>query len=164
MGLSPYEEDNQAPTSRPTKKLRWATQYKKGKSGNKKRLSIVDRLHRRSSQNSEKRDSGGADSIATDLHNIQEEPYEDHEEVLVDDKDHQGPRTIHVNIPLPPEAVDENGYPIRHYGRNKIRTAKYTPLSFIPKNIYFQFHNIANVYFLILIILAVSPMQPIPHT
>lgn len=43
------------------------------------------------------------------------------------------------------------------YPRNKIRTAKYTPLTFIPKNIWFQFHNIANIYFLFIIILGVRP-------
>lgn len=68
----------------------------------------------------------------------------------------EGPRSIFFNLALPADAVDEDGHPTRHYQRNKIRTAKYTPLSFIPKNLWFQFHNIANVYFLFLIILAVS--------
>ena len=43
--------------------------------------------------------------------------------------------------------------PIIVYARNKIRTTKYTPLTFFPKNILFQFHNFANIYFLILLIL-----------
>lgn len=47
------------------------------------------------------------------------------------------------------------GHPIQQYKRNKIRTAKYTPISFIPKNLWFQFHNIANIYFLAVIILDV---------
>jgi phospholipid-translocating ATPase len=168
LGLSPYEENDEAPTptqeANPitTKRLRWATQYKKGKSGNKKRMSIIDRLHHRGSQNSEKkRDSGGADSLGTDLGNIQEEPNEDHQEDLNEDRDNQGPRKVHFNIPLAPEALDENNHPIQHYRRNKIRTAKYTPLSFIPKNLWYQFHNIANVYFLFLIILTVSLPWPI---
>lgn len=62
-------------------------------------------------------------------------------------------RTIYFNIPLPEDMVDEDGKPITEYPRNKIRTTKYTPLTFFPKNIMFQFHNFANVYFLILIIL-----------
>jgi phospholipid-translocating ATPase len=141
-----------------TKRLRWATQYKKGKSGNKKRMSIIDRLHRRGSQSSEKRDSGGGDSLRTDTGNIQEDANEKGQE-----DGNQGPRKVHFNIPLPPEALDENGYPLQHYRRNKIRTAKYTPLSFIPKNLWYQFHQIANVYFLILVILAVRPLLRLPE-
>ena len=59
------------------------------------------------------------------------------------------------NIPLPDSERDEHGKPIHQYARNKIRTAKYTPISFIPKNLYYQFHNIANVFFFIIIILGV---------
>ena len=156
LEIAIHEENNEVPApsvpATRTKRLRWATQHHKGKSGNKKRMSIIDRFHRRGTQSSEKkRDSGGADSLGTDLGNIQEE-----EEESIEDRDNQGPRTVHFNIPLPPEALDENNYPIQHYRRNKIRTAKYTPISFLPKNLFYQFHNIANVYFLILIILAVS--------
>jgi len=145
----------------PAKRLRWATQYKKGKSGNKKRLSIMDRLHHRGSQNGEKkRDSGG--SMAADLNGIREEPEVEQEEVEEsEDADGEGPRTVFFNMPLPADALDEDGHPIKHYRRNKIRTAKYTPLSFIPKNLWFQFHNIANVYFLFLIILAVSILSQV---
>jgi phospholipid-translocating ATPase len=158
LPTSTYAEPEDAPV--PTKRLRWATQRLKGKGGNRKRLSIMDRLHHRGSQNSEKkRDSGGGDSLGTDLGGIREESNEDAQgaqEEEDDDRDNQGPRTVFVNIPLPPEAVDENGHPIKHYRRNKIRTSRYTPISFIPKNLWYQFHNIANVYFLFLIILAVS--------
>lgn len=99
--------------------------------------------------------------MGTDLGGIQEEPNEeeakdDAEEVETPDDDAQGPRKIFFNRALPPDALDENGRPNTHYKRNKIRTAKYTPLSFVPKNLWFQFHNIANVYFLFMIILSVS--------
>ena len=67
-----------------------------------------------------------------------------------------GPRQIYFNIPLPKEAKDKDGHPKAQFGRNKVRTAKYTPISFIPKNLWFQFHNIANNYFLFVIILAVG--------
>lgn len=118
----------------------------------------MDKLHPRKSQSSEKRLSTGASSTGTDLGRIQEEePNEAAEEQAEDDdNDGQGPRKVFFNQPLPRDAIDESGHPLVHYKRNKIRTAKYTPLSFIPKNIWFQFHNIANVYFLFLIILTVS--------
>jgi len=164
MAFSSYAEPEEASAPTPTKKLRWATQRLKGKSGSKKRTSILGRLGHRSSQNSEKkRDSAGGDSMGTDLGGIREEPEpsEDgnEEERPRDDTDNQGPRKVFFNIPLPTDAVDEQGHPLKHYRRNKIRTAKYTPISFIPKNIWFQFHNIANVYFLFLIILAVGLLR-----
>ena len=123
-------------------------------------MSILDRLNHRPSHSSEKsRHSGG--SANADLGFIQEQPeVEAEQEAEVHDRDNQGPRTIYFNMALPLEAVDENGHPLKHYRRNKIRTAKYTPLSFIPKNLWYQFHNIANMYFLFLIILAVSRTSP----
>jgi phospholipid-translocating ATPase len=166
LSFSTFEENDDATIPTPknvTKRLRWATQYKKGKSGNRKRMSILDRLHHRGSQNTEKnRDSGG--SMATDLGPVPEEPEDEGEEDLEEDRDGQGPRKIYFNLPLPPDAVDENGHPLKHYRRNKIRTAKYTPISFVPKNLWYQFHNIANVYFLFLIILAVSDVFLLQHT
>lgn len=62
-------------------------------------------------------------------------------------------RTIYYNMSLPKEMLDEEGKPINQYARNKIRTTKYTPLTFFPKNIIFQFTNFANIYFLALLIL-----------
>ena len=41
---------------------------------------------------------------------------------------------------------------------NEIRTAKYTIYNFIPKNLFEQFRRVANVYFLILIILQGIPI------
>ncbi|KAA8569083.1 hypothetical protein EYC84_000753 [Monilinia fructicola] len=148
------EEDAPNPTMR---RMRWATQRVPPKNGDKKRTSIMDKLHPRKSQSSEKRLSTGASSTGTDLGRIQEEePNEAAEEQAEDDdNDGQGPRKVFFNQPLPRDAIDESGHPLVHYKRNKIRTAKYTPLSFIPKNIWFQFHNIANVYFLFLIILTI---------
>jgi phospholipid-translocating ATPase len=121
----------------------------------------MNRLHHRGSTGSEKRHSGNDESKSTDLGGIAEEPTGEYMKGQEDDtetvnKDLQGPRAIFFNQPLPPDMLDDNGHPSVHYKRNKIRTAKYTPLSFIPKNLWFQFHNIANVYFLILIVLAVS--------
>ena len=67
------------------------------------------------------------------------------------------PHKVFFNLPLPSDMIDpETEAPIRQYARNKIRTAKYSPLSFIPKNLFFQFQNVANIYFLFIVILGVS--------
>ncbi|KFY06698.1 hypothetical protein V492_07830 [Pseudogymnoascus sp. VKM F-4246] len=131
----------------PTKRLRWATQHKKGKNANRARVSIMDRLNRRPSRMERKRESGGSESPSggKDTGNKTEDSEESGET--------QQQRKVHFNIPLPPDALDEDGSPKVTFRRNKIRTAKYTPLTFVPKNIYLQFHNIANIYFLILVIL-----------
>lgn len=65
------------------------------------------------------------------------------------------PRTVYFNYDtLPEEELDpKTGRPKNKFDQNSIRTTKYTPFSFIPKNIFFQFKNIANIYFLFLIIL-----------
>lgn len=39
------------------------------------------------------------------------------------------------------------------YRNNKIKTTKYTLLTFLPKNLFEQFHRFANVYFLFIIVL-----------
>ena len=69
-------------------------------------------------------------------------------------------RRIFFNIPLPDDARDEEGLPLNHFPRNKIRTSKYTPLSFVPKNLFFQLQNIANIYFLFIVILQVRHFAP----
>jgi phospholipid-translocating ATPase len=68
-------------------------------------------------------------------------------------------RTLYFNQSLPPSDIDpETGYPLMQYPRNKIRTTKYTPLNFIPLNLFYQFHNIANIYFLFIAILSAFPI------
>lgn len=75
----------------------------------------------------------------------------------MNDKPVKGPRTIYFNQVLPPSAVNpDTGFPMEDYPRNKIRTTKYTPLTFIPKNLFYQFRNVANIYFLLILILGVS--------
>lgn len=76
------------------------------------------------------------------------------------EEQHDAGRRVYFNVPLPQSERDDEGHPIAQYARNKIRTAKYTPLSFVPKNLWFQFHNIANVYFLFIIILGVRCRPP----
>ncbi|EEB06682.1 phospholipid-transporting ATPase [Schizosaccharomyces japonicus yFS275] len=63
-------------------------------------------------------------------------------------------RLIYVN-----QAPSHNTHSkLAKYPRNKIRTTRYTPLSFLPKNLYYQFKNVANIYFLFLIILQSFPL------
>ncbi|GMM31804.1 aminophospholipid-translocating P4-type ATPase [Martiniozyma asiatica (nom. inval.)] len=77
------------------------------------------------------------------------------------DKSHKT-RKIYWNLPLQSQDLDEEGNPPQ-YARNKIRTTKYTPVSFIPKNLYFQFGNVANIYFLTVNILGAFSIFGVPN-
>lgn len=44
------------------------------------------------------------------------------------------------------------------YKNNKIRTTKYSVLSFLPKNLFEQLHRLANVYFIFLVALNFVPV------
>lgn len=77
------------------------------------------------------------------------------------DKSHKK-RNIYWNLRLPADDLDEDGNP-PNYARNKIRTTKYTPVTFIPKNLYFQFGNVANIYFLAMIILGAFSIFGVPN-
>ncbi|CAO1598872.1 phospholipid transporting ATPase [Xanthoria calcicola] len=134
--------------SNPTKRIRWATQRVTGSKERHVRQSILDRFQHRKTTSSEKKRQSGDTSH---LDGITEEP----EESEAGDGHESSRRRIYFNIPLPDTAKDEHGHPITHYERNKIRTAKYTPLSFVPKNLWFQFHNVANIYFLFVILLGI---------
>jgi phospholipid-translocating ATPase len=128
--------------SKPTKRQRWATQRVTGAGGVRKRVSIMDRFNKRSEMRDEKRKSTSSNLPTAEDPNAEGNP-------------EAGNRRIYFNIPIPESERDEDGHPKANYPRNKIRTAKYTPLSFVPKNIWLQFHNIANIYFLFIIILGV---------
>ena len=133
-------------TTQPLNRTRWATTRQPGRKGTNKRRSIFQRNMKRMSSLYTHRDSATTD--ATDLK----------AEAIANDNVIEGPahRTIYVNQPLPPHALDEEGRPLHVFKRNKIRTAKYTPLSFIPKNLWFQLHNVANIYFIFIVVLGVS--------
>lgn len=128
--------------SKPVKRMRWATQRAPGQSGLKKRMSILKR-HKRTTSGEEKRHSSGTP-----------DPNEANDVAGPEDQESQQ-RRIFLNVPVPEDAKDEAGNLKQQFGRNKIRTAKYTPLSFIPKNLYFQFRNIANDYFFFIIVIQV---------
>ncbi|XP_055020750.1 phospholipid-transporting ATPase VA [Boleophthalmus pectinirostris] len=65
-------------------------------------------------------------------------------------------RTVHANILYDSAKGEEN--PNRHYANNKIKTTKYTLLSFLPKNLFEQFHRFANVYFVFIALLNFVPV------
>ncbi|KAM4629198.1 phospholipid-transporting ATPase VA [Polymixia lowei] len=65
-------------------------------------------------------------------------------------------RTVHANILYDHAKGEDN--PNRHYANNKIKTTKYTLLSFLPKNLFEQFHRFANVYFVFIALLNFVPV------
>ncbi|KAF8875785.1 phospholipid-transporting ATPase 1 [Infundibulicybe gibba] len=67
-------------------------------------------------------------------------------------------RNVYVNQPPSAMEVDRDGEPTVHYVRNKVRTTKYTIITFIPKNLYEQFRRVANLFFLTLVVLQVFPI------
>ncbi|KAL0077663.1 hypothetical protein F4703DRAFT_1880396 [Phycomyces blakesleeanus] len=68
-------------------------------------------------------------------------------------------RKIYVNMPLPANEYDDKGKLIKgNYVSNRIQTAKYTPLTFVPKNLFEQFRNVANLYFLFIVVLQCIPL------
>jgi phospholipid-translocating ATPase len=137
-----------------TKRSRWATRKLTVRSSGLKRLSLVARKARLRTSEEKKRASAGSETLRQDG--------TDHGGDLPEDGNGAGPRQLYFNLPLPDDLKDEEGNPIQQFARNKIRTAKYTPLSFIPKNLWFQFHNIANIFFLFTVILVVSPLDCLP--
>ncbi|KAJ4369078.1 phospholipid transporting ATPase [Neocucurbitaria cava] len=147
MALKPYEEPTEPEVSNPVKRIRWATHRATGAKAENKRHSLKERLHRRIGSGGEKRDSLGKEG------GLPGEQSADSSDAGSDEQD--SGRRVYFNVPLPQSERDEDGHPIAQFARNKIRTAKYTPLSFVPKNLWFQFHNIANVYFLFIIILGI---------
>lgn len=150
MVIKSHDKDSNV--SNPTKRIRWATQRVTGANERHIRQSIKDRFqHRKAGSSDRKRQSGEAPP----LDGIEEES----EASEATDGHESSGRRIYFNIPLPDSAKDNDGHPAARYERNKIRTAKYTPLSFVPKNLWFQFHNVANVYFLFVILLGVSHPQ-----
>ncbi|KAI8675084.1 Phospholipid-transporting ATPase [Fusarium keratoplasticum] len=139
-----------------TQRARWATQRKSVNSSNNKRNSLMNRIGHKKTGSNEKNSppSDGSDPPGDDqpTHDAAENHDDD-----VEEEDNEN-RTLFFNQPLPEELVDENGHPIQSFTRNKIRTAKYTPISFVPKNLWFQFHNVANIFFLFLVILVIFPI------
>lgn len=143
-------------------RTRWATRKLTIKSSSNKRVSIIDRLHKRTASTEKKRQSGmshttlgdGQESTVVGGSRGEDSASQNPDTEAEEDNG----RRIFFNKPLPDDMKDEEGHPIAVYTRNKIRTAKYTPLSFVPKNLWFQFHNLANIFFLFMVILIIFPI------
>ncbi|KAI1335350.1 phospholipid-translocating P-type ATPase [Xylariaceae sp. FL0016] len=151
-----------------TMRSRWATRKLTVKSSHMKRISIGGRKHKRGLSGEKKRQSGGSNHSGGSQSTRQGHDHDDAATAIdqneqtdaksTTSEDEGESRTIFFNIPLPDQWKDEEGNPTQNYARNKIRTAKYTPLSFVPKNLWFQFHNIANIFFLFMVILVFFPI------
>ncbi|KAK0615781.1 hypothetical protein B0T17DRAFT_497326 [Bombardia bombarda] len=159
-GDTPVPE-GQNGTALTMQRSRWATRKLTVKSSGLKRIALVGRRHNRAVSGEKKRASAGTESLRQTDGAENDEPnngaHNDNASVTGEGGG-AAPRTVYFNIPLPDELKDQDGHPERQYTRNKIRTAKYTPLSFVPKNLWFQFHNIANIFFLFLCILNIFPI------
>lgn len=68
-------------------------------------------------------------------------------------------RRILVNLPLPEEALDQRGRVKKSwvYATNQVISAKYTVYNFVFKNLLEQFRRVANIFFLVLVILQFFP-------
>lgn len=66
-------------------------------------------------------------------------------------------RNVYVNVTPPRSELRKDGDPAVKYPRNKVRTSKYTVVTFLPRFLYEQFRRVANIYFLGLVVLQVFP-------
>lgn len=66
--------------------------------------------------------------------------------------DEHGFRVVVPNHTVPPK-TPKRDHPNGRHIDNKIRTTKYTLLSFLPKNLLEQFHRVANLYFIFIVLL-----------
>ncbi|CAO1621076.1 unnamed protein product [Sympodiomycopsis kandeliae] len=69
------------------------------------------------------------------------------------------PRSVYFNEPLPDSFFDHKKKPLPMvtYATNQVLTAKYTLYNFVFKNLLEQFRRVANIFFLILVILQFFP-------
>ena len=70
------------------------------------------------------------------------------------------PQTLRYVVPnhLVPADTEPWQHPNRGYLSNHIKTTKYTIWSFLPKNLFEQFHRLANLYFVFIALLNWVPV------
>ncbi|KAF9572155.1 hypothetical protein EC968_010241 [Mortierella alpina] len=73
-------------------------------------------------------------------------------------KSNKDSRRVFINLPPPAQYLDKSGAPKLSYGSNRINTAKYTTLTFLPKNLFEQFRRVANMFFLFMAIIQLTPI------
>ncbi|CAO1620351.1 unnamed protein product [Sympodiomycopsis kandeliae] len=64
-------------------------------------------------------------------------------------------RKVYLNTAVPSTETDRKGEPKARYPRNRVRTSKYNVVTFLPRFLYEQFHRLANVYFLGLVVIQI---------
>lgn len=64
-------------------------------------------------------------------------------------------RNIYLNMPLPSSDLNRSGEPRTMYPRNRVQTSKYNVVTFLPRFLFEQFHRLANVYFLGLVVMQI---------
>lgn len=63
-------------------------------------------------------------------------------------------RTVVPNLTQPENLpYRHKSHPNREYPSNRVKTTKYTILTFLPKNLFEQFHRYANIYFMMVVLL-----------
>lgn len=69
------------------------------------------------------------------------------------------PRSVYVNEPLPSSAFDKKGKPHRNwqFATNQLLTARYTVWNFFFKNLWEQYHRVANMFFTLIVVLQFFP-------
>lgn len=68
------------------------------------------------------------------------------------EQEHERFRIVVPNHTVPPKTPRKE-HPNGRRPNNKIRTTKYTLLSFLPRNLLEQFHRVANLYFIFIVLL-----------
>ncbi|SNX84933.1 related to DNF1 - protein transporter [Melanopsichium pennsylvanicum] len=83
----------------------------------------------------------------------------DPETVFKKERPPPAPRSVYFNEPLPEQAFDHKGKPQYPYvfASNQVLTAKYTIYNFVFKNLLEQFRRVANLFFLLIVILQFFP-------
>jgi len=109
-------------------------------------------------------DNSRTTSVAGSVHHGSQAPPEKEEKVEKEKKKPEGQRrTLYINLALPNSFLTPKGDPIARFVRNKVRTSKYTIVTFIPKNLFEQFRRAANIYFLALVIIQLFPIFGAPN-
>jgi phospholipid-translocating ATPase len=69
------------------------------------------------------------------------------------------PRSVYFNEPLPADAFDKKGKHLKNwqFDTNQLLTARYTLYNFFFKNLYEQYHRVANMFFTLIVVLQFFP-------